>query len=250
MPQTAVRSDPELGIFETMLVLDGRPIELDAHLERLARSLAEVYDAAPPDEARALTRERARGVDLGRLRLTVVPGENGIEVDAVAAAVDEGDVFPTRQRAAALRSVLLAGGLGAHKWADRRCLELGQPASARELPLLLDADGTVLEASRASVFAVFDGVPVTPPADGRILPGITRERVIELAGQIGLNPREAELHVSDLGTAEEVFLVGSVRGVEPAASLDGAALGEGTAVGAAIAAELRRHWLGRALEVT
>jgi para-aminobenzoate synthetase/4-amino-4-deoxychorismate lyase len=246
MPATVLRSDPGLGIFETMLVLDGRPIELDAHLERLARSLAEVYDAAPPAEARALTRKRARGIGLGRLRLSVVPRERGTELEAVTAAVDAGDVFPSRERAASLRGVVLPGGLGPHKWADRSCLEIGKtgdPASARELPLLLDADGTVLEASRASVFAVFDGVPFTPPTDGRILPGITRERVIELAAGLGLAPREAELHVSDLAAAEEVFLVGSVRGVEPAATFDGTALASGKAVGSAIAAELQRRWL-------
>lgn len=243
MPAT-LRSDPELGIFETLLVVDGRPVELDAHLERLAASLEEVYGVEPPPDARALTRERARGIGLGRLRLTVVPGEAGVEADAVAVAVEAGDVFPARERAAILRSVVVEGGLGAHKWADRSCLETAGPLSARELPLLLDADGAVLEASRASVFAVFAGVPLTPPADGRILPGITRERVIEVAREVGLAPREAELHSSELPQAEEVFLVGSVRGVEPASALDGVPLGADETVSSAIAAELQRRWLG------
>ena len=247
MPATPP-ADPALGIFETMLVLDGRPVEMDAHLERLANSFSDVYGAELPAGARALTEARAREIGLGRLRLTAVPGTERLELDAVAAAVDPGDVFPTRERAAALRSTVLAGGLGAHKWADRRCLEPA-PAGARELPLLLDADGSVLEASRASVFAVFDGVPVTPPADGRILPGITRERVLQLARELGPAPREAQLHVSELAAAEEVFLVGSVRGVEPAATLDGAPLPSGEAVAAEIAAALQRRWLGRALEI-
>jgi para-aminobenzoate synthetase/4-amino-4-deoxychorismate lyase len=243
MPAT-LRSDPELGVFETMLVAGGRPVELDAHLERLAISLEEVYALEAPAQARALTEERARGIGLGRLRLTVVPGAQRPEVDAVAVAVEQADVFPSRERAAALRGLVLEGGLGAHKWADRACLELPEPGGPRELPLLLDADGTVLEASRASVFAVFDGVPLTPPADGRILPGITRERVLEVARELGLGPREAELHVSELAEAEEVFLVGSVRGVEPAGTLDGEPLPNGEAVAAAIAAELQCRWLG------
>jgi para-aminobenzoate synthetase/4-amino-4-deoxychorismate lyase len=248
MPAT-VRADPELGIFETMLVLDGRPVELDAHLRRLAASLEKVYGVAPAAGAGELTREHARGVRLGRLRLTAVPGPDGIELDAVAREIDEGDFFPSRARAASLRGVVIDGGLGAHKWADRGCLESAQASSPRELPLLLDGDGTVLEAARASLFAVFDGVPLTPPADGRILPGITRERVLEVAREIGLRPRETELRASELPEAEEVFLVGSVRGVEPADTLDGIALPPGEAVGQAIGAELRRRWLARTLDL-
>jgi para-aminobenzoate synthetase/4-amino-4-deoxychorismate lyase len=248
MPAT-LRADPRLGLFETMLVLDGQPVELDAHMERLAASLKQVYRAEPPPHMRALTRERARGIGLGRLRLTIIPGDEGLEAEAVAVAVDAADVFPSRERAARLRSVAFEGGLGAHKWADRSCLDTAAPASPRDLPLLIDADGAVLEASRASIFAVFDGVPLTPPADGRILPGITRERALGLARELGLAPREAELHVSALREAEEVFMVGSVRGVEPASALDGVALGTAEAVGTAIAAGLQRRWLGRALDL-
>ncbi len=247
MPAT-LRSDPTLGIFETMLVARGRPVELDAHLDRLAASLRRLYGIEPPARARALTEARARGVELGRLRLTVVPGDGVPELEAVAAAVPEADVFPSRERAASLRSLVVEGGLGAHKWADRS--RLGPAGgSDPDLPLLLDRDGAVLEASRASVFAVLDGVPVTPPADGRILPGITRERVLALAAELGLAPREAELRIPDLLGAEEVFLVGSVRGVEPACALDGAELGAGEEVGRAIAAGLRHRWLGRALDL-
>lgn len=247
MPVTP-RPDPGLGLFETMLVVGGRPVELDAHLERLAAGLRRVYEAELPASARALAERRARGLDLGRLRVTVAPAPTGLSTDAVAAPVEEADVFPARERGASLRGLALPGGLGRHKWADRRLLDRAG-GGERDLPLLLDGDGTVLEASRASVFAVIEGVPVTPPADGRILPGVTRARVLALAARLGLAPAERELRIADLLAAEEVFLVGSVRGVEPARSLDGVELGDAGEVSRALAAELQRRWIGRALDL-
>ena len=79
---------------------------------------------------------------------------------------------------------MLAGGLGEHKWVDRSLLDEAQAAlPAGALPLIVDADGAVLEASRANLFAVRDGALFTPPLDGRILPGVTRARVIEIAAE-------------------------------------------------------------------
>ena len=139
----------------------------------------------------------------------------------------------------------MPGGLGAHKWADRSLLEgvqAGLPDDA--LPLIVDEDGAALEASRANVFAVRNGALFTPPLDGRILPGIARARVLELAAASGIEVHETALRRADLLAADEVFLTGSVRGVEPAASLDGAALAGAGPVAGALATELRRVWLG------
>jgi uncharacterized protein YaaQ len=92
------------------------------------------------------------------------------------------------------------------KWADRALLEPTGEAAPGALPLLLDRGDTVLEASRANVFIVRDGGLATPPADGRILPGITRARVIEIAGNAGVEVREVDLALTDLLGAEEAFL--------------------------------------------
>ena len=97
----------------------------------------------------------------------------------------------------------------------------------------MDEDGAVLEASRANLFAVRDGALLTPPLDGRILPGITRGRVIEAAESSGVAVREESLSREDLLAADEVLLTGSVRGIEPVAALDGTPLagaGEKTAI--------------------
>jgi len=61
-----------------------------------------------------------------------------------------------------------------------------------------------------------DGRLLTPPADGRILPGVTRDRVLELAPRLGLIVAVEPLTLRDLERAEEVFVTGSLGGLEPA----------------------------------
>jgi para-aminobenzoate synthetase / 4-amino-4-deoxychorismate lyase len=239
-----LRPDRSTGVFETLLVLDGAPIELDAHLERLGWSVRELFGAELPRGTRDLLRRRAAGVALGRLRLTAVPREDGSLGTAIAAApVERQDLFPPWARAVALRALVIAGGLGAHKWADRDLLAAGEASEAEgAVPLVLDVGAELLEASRANVFAVEHGVLVTPPADGRILAGIARARTIDIARSLGIEVREERLEVRRLLAAGAAFLTGSVRGIEPVRALDEVRLGAPGELVAELAAELRRAW--------
>lgn len=243
---TTPNPDPAKGVFETMLVANGRPVELDAHMARLGNSLRELYGEGVALDVERPAREKARGIGLGRLKLTVAPeGHGGIAIDALAVEVDPVLVFPSWAEAVGLHSLVVEGGLGPHKWADRTLLgdaEAGMPAGA--VPLLLDSDGAVLEAARANLFAVRGEAIFTPPADGRILPGIARRTAIEVAGEEGIRVREAELRIDDLLQADEVFLTGSVRGIEPVGSIDGAELSSTAWLSGRIAAALRQRWLG------
>jgi para-aminobenzoate synthetase / 4-amino-4-deoxychorismate lyase len=239
------RPDPQKGIFETLLVVDGRPVELDAHMERLATSIEVLYGAAAATDPREQIVERALGLPLGRLRATLAPGADGrLGVEIRTAEVDPALVFPGPEHAVAGHTVLLAGGLGPHKWVDRELIdetEARLPADA--LPLIVDHGGAVLEASRANVFALRDGILETPPADGRILAGIARRRIAEAATASGLKTRETELTIGDLIAAEEVFFAGSVRGVEPVRAIDGVKLACPHRVGSQLGAELKRAWM-------
>jgi para-aminobenzoate synthetase/4-amino-4-deoxychorismate lyase len=230
------RPDPQLGVFETLLVRAGRPIELDAHLERMRSSLSVVFDAQLPPGTEHLVLDRARELTLGRLRLTVAP--NGERTPAAEIRVRPADrelMFPAFGRALSLTPLVVPGGLGGHKWADRAIVERAEADGS--VPLILDEDGTVLEASRANVFIVEDGTIVTPPADGRLLPGVTRRRVIEL-----VPVREEPVSLDRMLAADEVFLTGSVRGVEPVRDYEGAPQwAEGTLTGV-VSDHLRRHW--------
>jgi para-aminobenzoate synthetase/4-amino-4-deoxychorismate lyase len=238
-------ADPGRGVFETMLVIAGRAVELDAHIERLSTSVEALYGRAVPRKARAMVLEGAAGIEHGKLRLTVIPIA-GVTLEIEAEEVDVEAVFPGPDRGAALRSTVVTGGLGEHKWADRDLLNR-LAASSDALPLLLDADGAVLEASRASVFIVREGRLLTPPTDGRILPSIARQQVIEVARAAGIETIEERLALADLQT-HEIFLTGSVRGVEPARMLDGAELAPPGELSARVAAGLRRRWMVPAAE--
>lgn len=235
--KTLPTPDHAHGLFETLLVLDGAPVALEEHLERLGAGLAGVFGAELPAGLAEAAAERARGLDLGRMRIVVRPGG---KVELSAQAVDPLDFFPAPERGARLRAVRCPGGLGHRKWADRR--PLGE-TPAGPVALLLDRDDEVLEAGRANVFAVVGQALFTPAADGRILPGTTRAAVIEVAAEAGVEVREGRLRREDLLGADGVFLTGSVRGVEPARSLDGVELPAGGELSRRLAEGLRRRWL-------
>jgi len=197
-PSPVPRPDPAAGLYETLLVEHGEPRDLDAHLARLAASLRGLYRLAAPPDLAARAAAAARGHERARLRIDVIPGE-----DAELVVTPLGDIAP-----ALLRPVVVPGGLGPHKWRDRTLLESHEDDDPRRLPLLLDADGHVLETSRTSVVvAAEDGALYTPPADGRILPGVT------VTGT-GAKPRP--LTLADLAAAPAVYVASALRGLQPA----------------------------------
>ena len=232
--------DPAQGVFETLLVVGGEPVELGAHLDRLRSSLEALFATAPPTGLGEEIRERAQGVRLGRLRVAVAPDGTGTRAVLAVEDVDPGDFFPAWARGAHLRSHVYAGGLGRHKWADRTPLQ--RIATATALPLLLDRGEEVLEASRANVFVAVGEALVTAADDGRILPGIARAGAIAAAAEAGIEVEERTLALAELLAADEVFLTGSVRGVEPARSLDGTPLPGPGELSRRVAAGLRRRW--------
>lgn len=258
-------ADPGWGVFETMLVLAGRVVELDAHLARLSASVTTLYGGDLPSEARIFAVDRAAAIERGKLRLSFVPPRGDAaalprggagpaaksDAPALHAQAEEiaaAAIFPGPERGVTLRPTPVDGGLGEHKWVDRRLLDQAAATMGpAELPLLVDFDGSVLEASRASVFAIVGDRVLTPPTDGRILPSIARAQAIEAAVAAGVEVREERLTLADLEAAE-VFLTGSVRGVEPVRAIDGAGLAPPGEVSARIAAGLRSRWLEPAAE--
>lgn len=232
------RPDPAQGIIETLLVVRGEPVELEGHLARLRVSLAEVYDAEMPADTAGRVRVAAGELELGRLRLTALPKAGGIELELSPRAVDPGVVFPTDQKGAALRRIDRPGGHGAHKWVDRSGMDRPPTGPGQ---LICDG-GELLEAGWANLFAVRRNALWTPPADGRILAGMARAAVAEIAREEGLETCERPLTEEDLLAADEVFLTNSVRGIEPAVSLDGAPLAGCGPLSRRLVAALRRRW--------
>jgi branched-chain amino acid aminotransferase len=91
--------------------------------------------------------------------------------------------------------------------------------------LLLSPTGAVAEASVGNVFAFVDGTLRTPPATDGALAGITRDTVLEIARELGIDAREQTLGRIDLLRANEAFLTGTGAGLVGIRSLDGTAIG-------------------------
>jgi para-aminobenzoate synthetase/4-amino-4-deoxychorismate lyase len=224
-------------VFETLLVVAGEPVELEAHLRRLARSLDAIYSQPLPPRTEEELRRAAERIPLGRLRLTAVPAEDGLQIDLLAEGVVLEAVFPSQ--GVKLRTHQVSGGLGVHKWAHRQGID--RPTQGEPGALIVD-EGEVLEAGWANVFAVRGGTLFTPPLDGRILPGTTRAALLALAADAEVETYERALTPADLLGADETFLTGSIRGIEPALELDGQPLPGCGPLSRRLAGELRRRW--------
>ncbi|HSC21941.1 MAG TPA: aminotransferase class IV [Solirubrobacterales bacterium] len=230
--------DRSRGVFETLLVRAGEPVASAAHFERLAQSLRALYDADLPSGIEDSAASAAAGLSLGRLRITVLPKDGGLRFGLDAEALDPAVPFP--RDGVRLAGYPVPGGLGGHKLADRPAA-IEHPPADRPGALITD-EGEVLEAGWANVFAVRTGTLFTPPLDGRLLPGTTRAAVLEIAAAHGIETSEQPLLPNDLLTADETFLTGSIRGIEPALSLDGAGLPGCGQLSRRLEAALRQRW--------
>jgi len=242
-----------LGLFETLRTWDGRPTLLPRHLDRLARSaraLGLPIDGVPlptADDVAALRAADGREGD-AMLRITLTGGMSSSEGSTLwmrssplpPSLYKEGIRLGT---AGPARSDPLAAYKTLNYWPYRL---LGEKAKAEgcDEALLIDAKGCVLEGSRTNVFFVVRGALVTPPADGRILPGVMRALVIERARGLGIEVEELALSLLDRRLQpDEVFLTNAVRGVMPVGRWGKAGFPAPGAVTGRIGDDVRR-WLG------
>ena len=93
--------------------------------------------------------------------------------------------------------------------------------------IALDVNGYVSEGSGENIFLVRRGRLLTPPLAGSILDGITRQCVITLAGELGLEVREELISRELLYLADEVFFCGTAAEITPVRSIDGISVGSG-----------------------
>jgi len=118
------------------------------------------------------------------------------------------------------------------KWAAQR-------AGYDEIPLV-DEDGYVAEGPTTHVFMVdADGGLRTPP-EAKVLLGVTRSSIIEIAKHVGLSVREERMRPEQLQTAAEVFLTGTTAGVWPVGTIDGKSIGGGEP--GPVSSRLREHF--------
>jgi branched-chain amino acid aminotransferase len=93
--------------------------------------------------------------------------------------------------------------------------------------ILLTAEGYVADGSGENIFVVKDGKIATPELANSILPGITRDTVIQIAQDLGYTVEETQVIRSDLFLADEVFMCGTAAEVTPLRSVDDVEIGVG-----------------------
>lgn len=91
--------------------------------------------------------------------------------------------------------------------------------------IMLNTEGMVSEASAENVFRVKDGIVSTPPASAGVLRGITRDTIIRVVPEIGLEFRRSDISREELYTSDELFLTGTAAGVTPVREVDGRRIG-------------------------
>src|SRR5205085_11309388 len=93
--------------------------------------------------------------------------------------------------------------------------------------IALDDRGYVSEGSGENIFVVSNGVVNTPPLSSSVLPGITRDSVIQICGELGLTTKERTIQRAALYVADELFFSGTAAEVTPIRSVDRITVGSG-----------------------
>ena len=103
----------------------------------------------------------------------------------------------------------------------------GQDAGVNET-ILFNKDGFLTEASACNVFMVKDNIIFTPPLDNQLLPGITRQLLLDmLKRDANLQVSERAVHMDELRVADEIWLTSSSKEIAPVIELDGQPVGNG-----------------------
>jgi len=251
IPKQEVRVSPDDraflfadGVYEVIRTYEGRLFRLEEHLARFSRSLCEL---------------RISGVDAAGLadvaqelldRNGLTDGAAKIYLQVTRGAAERTHTFPVEpppptvygaaarvhdcpeERENGFKAILVPD----LRWArcDIKSLALlpnvlaaQQASEAGAEEAILVRDGAVTEGSHTNVCAVFDGELVTAPLSNYILPGITRQAVLELCGEVGVPVRLFPILTEQLKRADEIMIVGTTTEVGPVVQVDERRVGDG-----------------------
>jgi len=238
------------GVFETILVVDGKPRELTPHLDRLDRSAA-MLDMLPPPRAEF---ERAVELVIGNwtggsefaLKLVYTRGVEGGDGTPTGFALGmEIGAKVLKQRAEGLSAVTLDRGiepdladrapwllLGAKSLSyaiNMAAIREAERRGAAEV-IFTTSNGSVLEGPTSTVILVRGKTLVTPPSKLGILPGTTQYALFRAAERAGWTVLVEPIQTGELYDAEGVFLASSVRKITRVTTLDGKQLPDSSAL--------------------
>ncbi|OHX37009.1 branched-chain-amino-acid transaminase [Methylomonas sp. LWB] len=229
------------GVFEGIRFYKRRAFRLQRHLQRLQLSARAIALAIPlsVEELTAVIERliEAFADDDGYIRLMVTRGAGALGLNPkscsqpnVIAISDQLTMIALDEQQAGARLIvssirrLTADGLDPRikslNYLNHILAKIEANHAGADEAILLNAQGRVAEGTADNVFIVRNGRLLTPPCSEGALEGITRELVLQLALDHGIEIREQPLGVYDLYAADECFLTGTGAELIPVASID------------------------------
>ena len=233
------------GVYEVTRVVRGRLFEWDRHAKRLARGLRELRIDA--------------GIDLDTIRSLqerlvrengILEGQGTVYLQITRGAAPRTHHFPPAGTPATVflsatsfvpASEVRARGVAVttypdYRWSrcDLKTVNLLPAVMAKQFASDHDAfesifvrEAVITEGSHTNVFGVLGGEVRTYPNSNYILPGITRDVVIELAHELSIPVSETPIYLHEVATLEECFLTGTTSDVMPVVTIDGKPVANG-----------------------
>jgi branched-chain amino acid aminotransferase group I len=235
------------GLFETMRAYQGHIFLLDRHLTRFRHSaksigLANKLTAFDLEAACTKTLE-ANKLKEARLRLTVSAGEGDMTPDPGTCSnptvlVTARDLVPLPQKKyesgfkAALSSLRRnsqspLSRLKSNCYMENILARMAARAAGCDEAILLNEHGYLAEGSTTNIFLVCNRELITPSLESGVLPGITREAVLEMAQASNIKTLERQVELEELIEAEEAFVTNSILEVMPLTMFEGKPIGTG-----------------------
>ncbi len=231
------------SVYEVIPAYGGYPFRVDQHLQRLSRSLQALHMQPPlsneqwhevlqrltaqlPGQDQSVYMQITRGAYDSRKHM--IPDDYKPTVIAFTSIISERSKEVTRGISAITledirwqRCDIKATTLLANVLAQQTAREAGATDA------ILLRHGIAKEGTASNLFIVSNGLIVTPPDSKQLLPGVTRDLVLEMAQEAGIAHTQAEISLADLRQADEIWLTSSTREIAPVTRLDDRPVGNG-----------------------
>ena len=235
------------GLFETMRAYEGHIFRLDRHLTRL-RCSAESLGLRPKLDAFDLENAcvetlQANKLKDARVRLTITAGEGDMTPDlntcsnlTVLVAAKNFVPLPPERYEQGFKAALSflrrdsqspLSRLKCTCYVSNILARMEAKAAGCDEAIMLNELGYIAEGSTANIFLVSKGELSTPSLESGILPGITREAVLEIARDLNIKTVERQVELRELSRAEEAFVTNSIIEIMPLTWLNGEPIGTG-----------------------
>ena len=218
------------GIFETILILKGKACFLEEHLCRLRQSALWIGIKMHPflDEgiAALLAREK---IETGVLRITLTRGitsrglwpqedNNTLLIALQPYRMEEGPVsVKIAQECRFSKSIL--SRIKSMNYLPQIMAQREAVLAGADEALMRNEEGNIASGARANFFASIRGTLITPPLADGALAGVTRQKIMELAEEAGMEVKERSIREWDLEEASEAFLTNSLFLVRPISNI-------------------------------